>query len=134
VNQEETEPKKRSIKILIVEDDETSAVFLATILASLSSEILQAKSGREAVNICLNDAGIDLIMMDIKMTGMNGYETTRQIRKFNSEVIILAQTAFALTGDKEKALEAGCNDYIEKPINRVQLIGLVNKYFHKQAM
>jgi hypothetical protein len=65
---------------------------------------------------------------------MNGYETTRQIRKFNSEVIILAQTAFALTGDKEKALEAGCNDYIEKPINRVQLIGLVNKYFHKQAM
>jgi hypothetical protein len=132
VNQEETEPKKRSIKILIVEDDETSAVFLATILASLSSEILQVKSGREAVNICLNDAEIDLILMDIKMTGMNGYETTRQIRKFNSAVIILAQTAFALTGDREKALEAGCNDYIEKPINRFLLVGLINKYFNKK--
>ena len=132
VNQEETEPKKRSIKILIVEDDETSAVFLATILASLSSEILQVKSGREAVSICQNDTAIDLIMMDIKMTGMNGYETTRQIRKFNSAVIILAQTAFALTGDREKALEAGCNDYIEKPINRFLLVGLINKYFNKK--
>jgi CheY-like chemotaxis protein len=72
--------------------------------------------------------------MDIKMTEMNGYETTRQIREFNSQVIILAQTAFALTGDKEKALEAGCNDYIEKPINRFQLIGLINKYFNKPAL
>jgi CheY-like chemotaxis protein len=66
------------------------------------------------------------------MTGMNGYETTRQIRKFNSAVIILAQTAFALTGDREKALEAGCNDYIEKPINRFLLVGLINKYFNKK--
>jgi signal transduction histidine kinase/CheY-like chemotaxis protein/PAS domain-containing protein len=134
VKNEPVTPNTRSIKILIVEDDEISAIFLATILASLHCEVLRVKSGREALNICLNDEGIDLILMDIKMTEMNGYETTRQIREFNSQVIILAQTAFALTGDKEKALEAGCNDYIEKPINRFQLIGLINKYFNKPAL
>ena len=116
------------IKILIVEDDEISAMFLTKILAGFSNNILYVRSGREAVNTCMNNTFIDLILMDIKMMDMNGYDATRLIRQFNSEVIILAQTAFALTGDRERAIEAGCNDYIEKPINRSQLIGLINKY------
>jgi CheY-like chemotaxis protein len=60
-------------------------------------------------------------MMDIKMPLMDGLEATKQIRKFNSEVIIVAQTAYSLTGDREKALEAGCNDYLSKPIKKEEL-------------
>ena len=67
--------------------------------------------------------------MDIKMPGLDGYEATRKIRQFNKDVIIFAQTAFALTGDREKAIEAGCNDYIAKPIQKEKLLELLKKYF-----
>ena len=69
--------------------------------------------------------------MDIQMPGMNGYEATRKIREFNKDVIIIAQTAFALTRDREKAIESGCNDYISKPIRHNELFTLIQKYFKK---
>ena len=69
--------------------------------------------------------------MDIKMPEMDGYEATRKIRQFNTEVIIIAQTAFALTGDREKAFAAGCNDYISKPIRKDKLKELIQQYFKK---
>jgi len=68
-------------------------------------------------------------LMDIKMPVMDGYEATRQIRQFNKEVIIIAQTAYALIGDSEKAIEAGCNEYVSKPIDKIALIELIKKYF-----
>ena len=74
---------------------------------------------------------IDLILMDILMPEMNGYEATRQVRKFNKEVIIIAQTAFGLSGDRIKAIDSGCNDYISKPVTKDQLITLIKKYFNK---
>ncbi len=120
-----------TINILIAEDDETSATYLATLVAGFKRNIIHVKSGREAIDTCRNVPGIDLVLMDIKMADMDGYEATRLIRQFDSEVIIIAQTAYALAGDREKAIESGCNDYIEKPINRLQLIGLVNKYLSK---
>jgi len=61
---------------------------------------------------------------------MDGYEATRQIRQFNKDLIIIAQTAYSLKGDREKALAAGCNDYISKPIDRILLMNLINKYFN----
>jgi CheY-like chemotaxis protein len=67
--------------------------------------------------------------MDIQMPEMGGYEATRRIREFNKEVIIIAQTAFGLSGDREKAIEAGCNDYISKPISIAELLGLIENYF-----
>jgi CheY-like chemotaxis protein len=69
--------------------------------------------------------------MDIQMPEMNGYEATQQIRKFNKEVIIIAQTAFAMAGDKEKSIAAGCSDYISKPIKKDELELLIQKYFNK---
>jgi CheY-like chemotaxis protein len=68
-------------------------------------------------------------LMDIQMPQMNGYEATKEIRKFNPEVIILAQTAFALEGDKAKTMEAGCNGYISKPIKKEELSNLLQHYF-----
>ncbi len=121
--------KMKSIKILIAEDDLTSDIFLTTALKKLSKETLKEKTGIAAVETCRNNPDIDLVLMDIKMPVMDGYEATRQIRQFNKNVIIIAQTAYALIGDKDKALKAGCNDYIAKPIKKDSLILLLQKYF-----
>jgi len=122
-------PPVSGLKILIVEDDEASAQLLAVTIKSMSKEILVVKNGREAVETCRNNRDIDLILMDIQMPGIDGYEATRQIRKFNDTVIIIAQTAFALIGDHEKSTMAGCNDYIAKPIIKKELLELLRKYF-----
>jgi CheY-like chemotaxis protein len=67
--------------------------------------------------------------MDVKMPGINGYEATHQIRQFNKDVIIIAQTAYGLSADREKAMASGCNDYISKPISKEELLGKIKKYF-----
>lgn len=123
----EENPPDVKLKILVVDDDETSRILLGAMIKYLNGEIFNATSGHEAVKVCRHNPGINFILMDIRMPGMNGYEATRQIREFNKEVIIIAQTAFALNGDNEKAIAAGCNNYISKPINRLELIGLINQ-------
>ena len=120
-----------NLKILIAEDDEVSTLLLEVELETYSKEILKVLSGIAAVEICRDNPNIDLILMDIKMPEMGGYEATRQIRTFNKDVIIIAQTAYALAGDLEKALKAGCNDYITKPVNKAVLQLLIQKYFNK---
>jgi CheY-like chemotaxis protein len=80
----------------------------------------------------LNNGEIDLIMMDLKMPEMTGFEATRQIRKFSKKVIIIAQSAYALSGDKEKAIAIGCNDYITKPVTQSSLSVMMQKYFAKE--
>jgi CheY-like chemotaxis protein len=122
-------PTVSRLKILIVEDDETSEILIASMVKMFGKEILKARTGLEAVNICRNNPDIDLVLIDIQMPVMNGHEATRQIRQFNTDVIIIAQTAYGLTGDREKAIESGCNDYISKPINKNKLDELIHKYF-----
>lgn len=121
--------QNKGLKVLISDDDETAIMYLKIILEEFEKEILIAKNGIEAVEICRQHSDIDLILMDIKMPGLNGYEATEKIREFNDRVFIVAQTAFALPGDREKALEAGCDDYISKPINRDVLLELIKKQF-----
>ena len=118
----------RDLKILIAEDDETSEMFLKAIISKISHKAIYVGSGAKAIEECRNNPDIDLVLMDIMMPGMNGYETTRQIRKFNTHVIIIAQTAYALYGEREKALEAGCNDYISKPLSQTLLFSLIQKH------
>lgn len=126
---EKSKSLNRRLKILIVEDDETSRNYLSILVNDFSKEIMEAETGDKALELCQKYKDIDLILMDIQLPGMNGYEATRQIREFNKDVIIIAQTAFALSGDKEKAIEAGCNDYISKPVNTTKLQSLLQKYF-----
>ncbi|WP_372744898.1 response regulator [Lutibacter sp.] len=121
--------EKLNIKILIVEDDETSKTLITTFLKPITNTILTATNGIDAVEICKNNNDIDLILMDIKMPLLNGFKATEQIRTFNKKVIIIAQTAYSLEGDKEKALKFGCNNYISKPINKNELFELINFYF-----
>jgi PAS domain S-box-containing protein len=119
---------KLELKVLIVEDDETSSELLSIILGKYEKEIISVTNGNKALVAYRNNPDIDLILMDIQLPGMNGYEVTRQIRAFNKEVIIIAQTAYGLSGDREKALEAGCNDYISKPVKKDELMALIHKH------
>ena len=127
VQVEETQVKL--LKILIAEDDEASEKLLSISVKKFADEIIIATTGTEAVEACRKYPDIDLILMDIQMSDMDGYEATRQIRKFNPEVIIIAQTAYAMSGDQEKAMEVGCNDYVSKPISRTKIKELIQKYF-----
>ena len=125
---EERTPIK-DLKILIVEDDNASEFLIQKTIQLFEKETIRATTGIEAVEICRNNPDIDLVLMDIQMPEMDGYDATRQIRQFNRDVIIIAQTAFGLDGDREKSIEAGCNDHISKPYNRTLLIRLLRKYF-----
>jgi len=116
------------LTILIAEDEESSIMYLTELLEGKCKKLLFAKSGAEAIEISKKNPDIDIILMDIKMPEMDGYTATRRIRKFNQDVIIIAQTAYALTGDRQNALEAGCNDYISKPIKKELLISLIAKH------
>ncbi|MFA5815864.1 MAG: response regulator [Bacteroidales bacterium] len=126
----ETNPIK-NLKILVAEDDEVSDMFIRAVIKMFSTEIFTARTGIEALEICRNNPDIDLVLMDIRMSEMDGYESTRQIRRFNKQIIIIAQTAYAIEGAREKAIEAGCNDYIAKPIKKSDLEALIQKYFNK---
>jgi len=125
------EVQLKNLKILIVEDDEISYSLLTKTLQKISYEVLHAITGVQAVEACRNNPDIDLVLMDIRMPRMDGNEATRQIRQFNTDVIIIAQTAYAFSGDKEMAIEAGCNDYISKPINSTFLYELIKKHINK---
>ena len=118
------------LKILIAEDDESSEKLLTEIIKKYCKEEIRVKNGIDAVETCRNNPDIDLILMDIQLPDMNGYEATREIRKFNKSVLIIAQTAYALTGDRELTLKAGCNDYISKPIDKRLLNEMIQKYFN----
>ena len=126
---EKDSSKIKNLKLLIVEDDEISSRFLETILYDYVQEISFAKNGLEAIKLCKNNVNLDLVLMDVKMPIMDGYTSTREIRKFNKNLIIIAQTAYALAGDNKDAIEAGCNDYITKPINKMELIGKIERFF-----
>ena len=119
----------KKLIILIAEDDEESQLFLEIAVKRISKKIIKAKTGLEAVEACRINKDIDLVLMDIKMPQMDGYEATRQIRQINKDVVIIAQTAYGLSDDNELALMAGCNDFISKPIKRERLLDLVQKYF-----
>ena len=119
----------KKLKILIAEDDEVSEMLLDQTIKRYGKEVLKARTGNEAVEACKNNPDIDLVLMDIRMPDLRGDEATRLIREFNKDVVIIAQTAYGLTGDREKAIEAGCNDYISKPIDKTKLQTLIQKYF-----
>ncbi len=118
------------LNILIAEDEVFSDQLLTVILSKNAQNLYHAKSGLQAVEIFKQHPEIDLIMMDIKMQEMDGYEAAKIIREMNEDVIIIAQTAYALVGDREKALEAGCNDYLPKPIIKDKVLETIGKYFN----
>lgn len=121
-------------KILIVEDDLSSRLYLNKILEKVGAIILNAGDGQEAVNIAFNNPDLDIILLDIQLPVLDGYSALIKIREFRKDVIIIAQTAYGLLGDKEKILNSGFNDYVIKPILAQNLIDkLVTNLSKKQS-
>jgi CheY-like chemotaxis protein len=109
-------------KILIVEDDLSSRLYLNKILEKARVIIMNAGDGQEAVDVALNNSDIDIILMDIQLPVMDGYSALSKIREVKKDMVIIAQTAYGLLGDKEKILNSGFNDYVIKPILSQNLI------------
>ena len=117
-------------KILIVEDNEKNIYLMNFILKNKGYEVIEARNGKKGIELAAKEKP-DLIIMDIKLPDIDGTEATKEIRKTKdgSKVPIVAVTSYALPGDKEKALEVGCNGYITKPINPDTFIKDIEKYF-----
>jgi len=119
-------------KILIVEDDISSRLYLNKILEKTGAILLNAGDGKEAVEIVTSDPEIELILMDIQLPVMDGYVSARLIREKRKEIKIIAQTAYGLSGDMENILASGFDDYIIKPIYSTLLIDKMTSLLSKK--
>ena len=113
---------------MVVEDIEGSYNLLEVILGMFNIETIWAPNGQDSIDIIKSNETIDLVLMDLNMPVLNGIEATKIIKSLKPDLPIIAQTAYAVSGDKEKALGAGCDDYISKPIDKENLITLIKKY------
>lgn len=127
-NMQVSDPSKKRIYLLIVEDEESNMQFLKSIVRGSDYKIYTATDGRHAVEVFRENVEINMVLMDIKLPVLNGLEATKQMKKLRPEVPVLAITAYALGGDREKALEAGCDDYLSKPFMKDDLISLIEKH------
>jgi len=114
--------------LLIAEDEESNYLLTEKMLAPYPYRIIHVTNGQAAIDQCFENPAIEMALMDLKMPGINGYEATRRIRELRPDMPIVAVTAYALSGDREKALEAGCNDYLSKPFDRHDLIAMIEKF------
>ena len=130
---DDAEVSLKGKKIMVAEDEEMNRMLMNEILAETGAEIIWAEDGGQAVDIARNRKDIDLILMDIKMPVMDGYEATRAIREFDKDIIIIAQTAYALSDEKEKTIKAGCNYYLTKPLNISLLMKVLGGFLKKKS-
>jgi CheY-like chemotaxis protein len=108
--------------ILVVDDIEANYKFLEKALRKTKARIIHAVTGTEAINMCAEDNNIDVVLMDIHLPGISGYDATREIKKMKSSITVIAQTAFAMSGERQKAFYVGCDEYIAKPLRSDELI------------
>ena len=123
----------RGRKVLVVDDDARNIFALTTLLENHDMDVISATNGRQAIELIENTPDLSMVLMDIMMPEMDGYETMREIRKrpkFRT-LPILALTAKAMKGDREKCLEAGASDYIAKPVNTDQLLSLMRVWLFR---
>lgn len=116
--------------ILVVEDEDSNYFLMDRILKRTGAKLTWAKNGMDAIELCKKQR-IDIVLMDIRMPIMDGYEVTQIIKKDNPTIPIVAQTAYALKGEREKSLAAGCDNYIAKPIDSKELLALLHMYLDK---
>lgn len=114
--------------ILIVEDVESNYLFLAATLRRSGASLVWARQGEEAIEMIKSGRKFDLVLMDVQLAGMDGYEVTSKIKELRPDLPIVAQTAYAMVGEKEKSYNAGCDDYLAKPIRPSLLIQTISKY------
>jgi len=114
--------------ILIVEDIEVNHMLIDRILQRTSANLYWAMDGEKAVEMCQDLDKLDCVLMDIRLPKMNGFDATREIRKFRPDLPIIAQTAYVMEDEIDKVLEVGCNDLVTKPINKDVLLKKMKKH------
>jgi len=114
--------------ILVVEDEDINFQFMKRLLEEYHIPVERAINGYEAVNICRDNPGVRLVLMDLKLPELNGFEATSRIKSARPDLPVIAQTAFAMAGDREKALGAGFDEYIPKPVNAATLFSILIKF------
>jgi len=132
INNEGT-AKSQNKLILIAEDDNINYLLFQKMMQNKNYEIIRAINGKEAVEVCLSNPNIDLVLMDIKMPIMTGFEAIEQIQPMRPNLPIIAQTAYSSSEDRAKIEEAGFTDYITKPLDRERLFELLTKYLEKES-
>ena len=113
--------------VVIAEDEQINYLFLKAVLKPTKAKIIWTKTGQETIDICRSE-NIDIVLMDIKMPDLNGLEATIEIKKDYPNLPIIAQTAYAMEEDEEASVEAGCDDYIAKPIRPENLLNKMSKF------
>jgi CheY-like chemotaxis protein len=126
--QEESLSTKGITYVLVAEDVEINYTLIQILLSQINIKSLWAVNGEEAVKLCKNHPEIRLVLMDIRMPVMDGYEATRLIKEYNKNIPIIAQTAYVSQEDQEKCREAGCDDFIPKPIYLDKLKEVLSRY------
>ena len=116
-------------KILVVDDEEFNWLLIKDALEETRVTITWARVGQEAVDLVAAGEHYDIILMDMKMPVLDGFETTRQIKKINPKIPVIAQTAYAMPKEKKQCMEVGCDDYLCKPIGMEELLKTIRKYF-----
>ena len=119
--------------ILIAEDEDSNYLYLEAVLVKTGVKILWARHEQEAIDACKENPSIDLVLMDLQMPHLNGYEAFDAIRIINPNIPQVAQTAFAMADDEKKAMDAGFNAYISKPIRKNNLLSLVERFLGPQS-
>jgi hypothetical protein len=114
-------------RILIAEDEEVNMMFFQEVLEDTGVEIIKAEDGMQAIDM-FNDSPVDLVLMDIKMPIMNGLDATKKMKQINPLIPIVAQTAYAMEDEKQRCFDAGCDDYISKPIDTIRLFAILKRY------
>jgi len=132
VNSDKGGNPSKNLTILIVEDDEISEMLIQKAVQMYYNKVISVRTGFEAIETCRSNPDIDLVLMDIQIPDINGYEATKLIRRFNKDVVIIAQTAYSSADDYTMAINSGCNEYITKPINLPALKKLIEKFFKPQ--
>jgi CheY-like chemotaxis protein len=120
---------KKLSSILVAEDDSVNFLYIKTLLRKITgAEIIHAINGREAIEKFINNPTVDIILMDMKMPEIDGFEATRKIKSINPEIPIIAVTAYAMIGDEKRILEAGCDEYLCKPISKNLLLEKMSRF------
>jgi CheY-like chemotaxis protein len=127
-------PDWQQHKVLIVEDVESNYQYIYSVLGKTGIQIIWASDGREAIEFYRNNPDIDLVLMDIKLPIMNGLDATQTLKSMKPDLPVIAVTAYAMSEDKDKCFEAGCDDFIVKPINRFELLAKIENYFESQEL
>ncbi|MBC8005776.1 MAG: response regulator [Verrucomicrobia bacterium] len=121
---------KKFPNIVIAEDVESNYLYLKAVLTKLDAHVFWARNGIEVLEICEREKNIDLVLMDLQMPDMNGYEATTILKQKYPDLPVIAQTAFAMSDDRDKAINAGCDDYLAKPIKSNDLLMMCMKYLN----